>query len=265
MELPGMGYTNIRELNVGYLKQYTPNNFKLVHMNSVRSPGFEERNKPKQQRQSSSAANKLQNSLSRSRSAVLELALCNPWSYFVTLTLSPEKNDRHDLNAAYKRLSKWLNNYSRTGAQIKYLIIPEPHNDGAWHFHGLLSGLPPPHLTPFTLHDPIPHRIKDMLSNGRMIYNWPAYAKAFGYVTIEPILDPSRCAIYMTKYITKELGESGIELNHHLYYCSQGLHRAELVYRGEMKHPLINPDYENEYVHTKSFSSIEEAMPYFCD
>ena len=92
MELPGMGYTNIRELNVGYLKQYTPNNFKLVHMNSVRSPGFEERNKPKQQRQSGNAANKLQNSLSRSRSAVLELALCNPWSYFVTLTLSPEKN-----------------------------------------------------------------------------------------------------------------------------------------------------------------------------
>lgn len=266
MQVAGLGYTNPRAQNVGFLKRYKDGNYKLVHMRSVRIPGFEEREPPERKRQSGRDAPKLENSLARSRSAVWELALCNPWEWFVTLTLNPAKRDRYDLRTSYGQLSKFFNNYnSRTDAALKYLLIPEPHRDGAWHFHGLLSGLPPPHLRPFSLEDNIPARLKDMLRDGRQIFTWPAYAETFGFVTLERIRDPERCAAYMTKYITKELGKSSIELNHHLYYCSKGLHRVELLYKGEMLRSFADPDFENDYVRIKRFSDVSEALSYFCD
>lgn len=266
MQVAGLGYTSPRAQNIGHLKKYAEDNYKLVHMRSVRIAGFEERGPLKEKRRSGRDAEKMNSSLSRSRAAVWELALCNPWEYFVTLTLDKSKCDRYDLAATYKQMGKFFNNYNaRTDANIKYLLIPEPHRDNAWHFHGLLSGLPPPHLTPFSLHDHIPAELKAMLSAGRQLYTWPAYASAFGFITMESIIDLQRCAAYMTKYITKELGRSGIELNHHLYYCSKGLHRAELLYCGEMKRALDAPDFENDYVRIKRFTDPAEALSYFCD
>lgn len=266
MGVPGLGYANARAQNIGYLKKYSDALYKLVHMRSVRIPGFEERNPSQLLRRSGSEAPKLESSLSRSRRSVWELALCNPWDMFVTLTLSPAMCDRYDLNGSYKRVAKFFNNVnSRTDAELKYLLIPEPHKDGAWHFHGLFSGLPLHHLKPFTPDDNIPRRLKEMLRDGRQVYTWPAYADAFGFVTLEAILDAERCAAYMTKYITKELGRSSIELNHHLYYCSKGLLRPEVLYQGEMQRPLDSPDYANDFVRTKDFNDLSEAMSYFCD
>lgn len=266
MQVPGLGYANARASNIGFLKKLSDNHFKLVHMRSVRIPGFEERNPTRKIRRFGSEAPKLESSLSRSRSRVWEIALCNPWDMFVTLTLSPAMCDRHDLNGTYKRVAKFFNNVnSRTDAELKYLLIPEPHKDGAWHFHGLVSGLPLHHLKPFTLDDNIPLRLKVMLREGRQVYTWPAYADSFGFVTLEPIQDPERCAAYMTKYITKELGRSSIELNHHLYYSSKGLLRAELLYQGEMLRPFDSPDFTNDFVRIKDFNDLSEAMSYFCD
>nr|WP_325200648.1 hypothetical protein [Oscillibacter sp.] len=236
-------------------------------MNTVRLPGYEERNpkpKPKKKRGAVSNDVKLQNSLSRSRKIVWELAQCNAWEHFVTLTLDAEKMNRYSLEDICKKLGKWVNNYnSRRGASIKYLLIPEQHKDGAWHLHGLLMGLPMSHLRPFSLNERIPRRIKELLRSGRQIYDWPVYRQSFGYVTVEAIRDPMRCASYITKYITKDLLQSSVSLNAHVYYCSHGLKRAELLRFGPVVKELETPDFENEYVHIKTFSSFEEAMSYF--
>lgn len=266
MQLVGIGYASPREKDVGYLKQYTDNQFKLTHMRSVRIAGFEERNPVKQERRSGHDALKLDNSLARSRSVVWELAICNEWDYFVTLTLDQKKRDRYNLSLLIKQLGKFVNNYnSRTDAAIKYLLIPEHHKDGAIHFHGLISGLPLSHLTAFTVTDAIPERMKAILREGRQLYTWTAYAAAFGFSSLEPIISPERCAAYMTKYITKELGLAGIELNHHLYYCSHGLKRAELLYRGRMTRSFEKPDFANDYVRIKRFTDVSDALSYFCD
>lgn len=266
MRVPGVGVTQVRQRNVGLLKQYGAHHFKLIHMKSVRLPGFEERGKRKIRGRAPPGTEKLDNSLSRSRSKVWELALCNQWEYFCTLTIDAAKHDRNDLHGTYSAMSKWFNNLnSRTEAQLGYLLVPEPHKNGAWHFHGLLLGLPDSQLMPFTLNDHIPLRLREMLLAGRQIYNWPAYAERFGFVTLERIIDPDRCAAYMTKYITKDLQSSSIELNHHLFYCSHSLNRAELVYRGDMRRNIEEPDFANDYVRIKQFASAEEALPYFCD
>lgn len=268
MSSPLVGTISIRERHIGFLKQYNDHTFKLVHMNSVRVPGYELRGPSRSppRRSSADEGEKLSNSLSRTRAHIYELSLCNPWEFFVTLTIDPARHNRYDLHGTYKRLSKWFNNYnSRQDANIRYLLVPEPHKDDAWHFHGLMFGLPLSHLTLFTLSDNIPNHIKDMLRSGRQIYNWPAYAASFGFVTVEMIQDLDRCAAYMTKYITKELQASSIELNHHLYYCSQRLKRAETLYRGPLTKNIESPDFENDYVQIKMFSSPEPALSYFCD
>lgn len=264
MFIVGYGRRTPYEHNIGYLKRYTPQHCRLTVMNTVRASGYEERKPHLRRKRGDANAGKLESSLSRSRRNIWELSMCNMWEYFVTLTVNGEKMNRYDLNAVYKKLGKWFNNYnSRNATSIKYLIIPEQHKDGAWHFHCLLHGLPLEHLRPFQPADHIPQHIKEMLVSGRIIYEWPAYREIFGFVTVEAILHPDRCAAYMTKYITKELMESVIDLNAHIFFCSQHLNRAELVCRGPVVKGIEQPDFENEHVHIKNFKTPEEAMPYF--
>ena len=92
----------------------------------------------------SDEATRLSNSISRTRRRIFELAACNTWDWFFTGTLDGEKCDRNDLNGTFKRLSQFVRDYRKkqTGERIMYLIVPERHKDGAWHFHGLIKGLP---------------------------------------------------------------------------------------------------------------------------
>lgn len=191
--------------------------------------------------------------------------MCNQWEYFITLTLSPENGNRRDLKSFKASLSKWLNNLNfRKGCAIKYLLIPEPHDDGSWHMHGLFMGIPEDMLRPFSQDEHLPYRILSMLNEGRQLYDWPSYAQKFGYVTCERIHDPDACAKYITKYISKELGESAARLNEKLYLCSHGLERAKVVCRGHIVREFV-PDFCNDYVATKVFPSCDEALALFDD
>lgn len=190
-------------------------------------------------------------SLSRSRAAVFELAACNCWEWFGTFTVrgGADGYDRYDLGAWYKDLSQWVRNQRRlTGADIRYLIVPEEHRDGAWHLHGLLVGLPLDRLRPFGADELLPYRLLDKLREGRAVYDWPAYRRKYGWVCLEPIRDQARCASYVAKYVTKAYGgrrPPGAKL----YYCSQGLERAELVWRGSAHVPVGYPwEYSNDYI-----------------
>lgn len=264
----GLGFSRscIYEQNHAILKKYNDSCYKVIFMKTCRLPGFEEQgNSEKGKRNSSGNTSKLDASLSRTRSKVFELAMCNPWEYFVTLTLSPEKGDRLDLHTFQRSLSKWLNNLNfRHGWNIKYLLIPEPHKDGAWHMHGLFMGIPVGQFVPFSIHDHIPYKVLSLVRQGRKIMNWPAYADKFGYVTCERIRNFEACAKYITKYITKELGEQAGRLNEKLYLCSHGLKRAETIFRGRITKDFT-PDFYNEYVAFKTFSRLDEVASLFAD
>lgn len=74
----------------------------------------------------------------RARRKVFELADCNPFDLFFTLTLSPEKIDRYDYKGAVEKLRVYLSNrVQRHG--LFYVAVPEFHSDGAIHFHGLCN------------------------------------------------------------------------------------------------------------------------------
>lgn len=130
--------------------------------------------------------------------------------------------------------------------------------------HGLMMGLPEEQLHEFTEQEKIPIKILIEIKRGHKVYNWPAYQKTFGYISISKTRHIESVSKYITKYITKDLGKTRIGLNDHLYYCSQGLKRSELLYTGQLTKE-IDEDYSNEYVKIKTVQSFDEAIAYFVD
>ena len=66
----------------------------------------------------------------------------------------------------------------------------------------------------------------------------------------------------ITKYVTKELGNSVKELNAHLYYRSQGLRQKELIYSAP-DCVLPDPDYVGIYSKIKNATAPEQLLHYF--
>ena len=154
-------------------------------------------------------ATKLADNLTRARSRVQELALCNPWEWFVTFTLDKEKYNRHDLPKFNKDLGQFIRDRRKwQGINVKYLLIPEKHQDGAWHMHGFLLGLPAEHLRQFQATDRLPNKIRARLAEGKQVYTWDAYARRFGFADIEPIGNNEAAANYIIKYVTKDTARS---------------------------------------------------------
>lgn len=262
--------SEVYQRDVATLKKYREDYYKITLHKQIRRAGYEaiEGDDGKHgagKKNTAENAGKLEASLSRTKAAIFELALCNDWEWFVTLTLNPEYHDRKDIRSYKKKLSTWIKNYNRAHkTNIKYLLIPENHQDGSWHMHGLMMGLPEEQLHEFTEQEKIPIKILIEIKRGHKVYNWPAYQKTFGYISISKTRHIESVSKYITKYITKDLGKTRIGVNDHLYYCSQGLKRSELLYMGQLTKE-IDEDYSNEYVKIKTVQSYDEAIAYFVD
>ena len=176
--------------------------------------------------------NKLDSNFSRARSMVLQYALCNPWDYFFTGTLDPDRWNRNDLDKFMldfsQKIRDWRKGY---GTQIQVLLIPENHQDGTWHVHGMLRGIPSWHLFRFYwlplrelgLTAPFPEKL---CRNEDWRY-WDDFLDRYGYCSLAPIKDPVATAFYISKYISKDLSRRVGDLGKHLYFHSRPLKKAE--------------------------------------
>lgn len=193
---------------------------------------------------------KLANNISRARNKILEYVLCNEFVFFVTLTLDPGKYDRQNLGQFNHDLSIFIRDYNkRKDADIKYLFIPERHKDGCWHIHGFIMGLPYDRLELFDINGekPLPRYIVEKMKKGYLLYNFPAYEKKFGYNIFEPIRNKKASVLYMSKYLTKDISRNVKALGNHLYYCSKGLKKAEIIKKGQFLDSNYQFDFSNEY------------------
>lgn len=171
----------------------------------------------------------------RARSKILELALCNPWDVFVTLTLDARKYDRYRLHEWKKDLSQWIRDQRKRGkGDLRYLLIPEMHQDGAWHMHGLMAGIP----------------AGDVVKNANGYADWPRYRQKFGFISLDGIKNAVAVSRYITKYIKKGTAETAaaLEAGRHLFYHSAGLKGKELLMEGEVRAPDSFWQWENEYI-----------------
>lgn len=163
---------------------------------------------------------KLDSSYSRAKRMILGYALCNPWEYFFTGTLSPEKMDRKDIDSFHKKLTQWFRDVRKKPGyqELAFLIIPEMHQDGNWHCHGLIHGLPDEALARFPASAPLRLRQGDF-------WNWESYSNKFGFCSLAPIRSDTATAFYIMKYVGKQWND--IDTGMSLYYVSRGLNKPE--------------------------------------
>lgn len=170
-------------------------------------------------------------SMRRARAKVRRLALANEFSYFVTLTLSPDEVDRYDAAAIMKRVNRWLSNMVQRHG-LRYILVPERHKDGAFHFHGFFAG---PGL------EAVPSGHSD--SQGHEIFNLPQWG--FGFTAAIGLYGTYSQAVgYVCKYIGKQGGERPMG---RWYYSGGDLKEPQKDY-GVMDYRQLAEEYAGEAV-----------------
>lgn len=137
--------------------------------------------------------NSVYRSALHAKKMVYDIARSNCWDWFFTFTFNPAKTDRYDYDACVKRFSKWLNNARRTCPDMVYLVVPEQHKDGAYHFHGLFSAVDGLKMVDSGRND----------ASGNRIYNIGSYH--WGFTTATRVKVTEAAAKYLCKYVTKDL------------------------------------------------------------
>jgi hypothetical protein len=163
----------------------------------------------------------IRESMQRAKEKIYGYIIANDWAYWATQTFNPNVIDRFDLDEIISKYNKRLRNLkSRNYAELKWLIVPEQHKDGAYHLHMFMSGIPADRVQ-YSGYD---YCNKDK-NYSRPIYNWLDTVD-FGYNdylfigNLEP-LDRLKMANYVTKYITKDLAIN--RFNKKKYWTSKGL------------------------------------------
>ena len=153
-------------------------------------------------------------SLNRTKNKIYDYARANTWDYFLTFTFDGTLINRYNYDEISKRLSKWLNNVkSRKAKDLKYLIVPEAHESGRLHFHGLLSNTGDLNFFDSGL----------KTKKKQVIYNLDDYG--LGFTTATKVVNSLKASNYITKYITKELV---LQQNKKRYWNSKNLKVGKL-------------------------------------
>lgn len=135
--------------------------------------------------------------LSRSRKNIRELALCNGFEYFATLTINSKRADRFSLTECQELLRKKLKALKRKNSNFGYIFITEKHKDGAFHFHGLIKGVDDFYVNK---NGYLSHKLFDEM----------------GFNSFSKIKDYTKTCNYILKYITKDCIKN--EARNYLYF-----------------------------------------------
>ena len=207
------------------------NKFRIKRVISENEFKVYENPNPKGNRLCSFGLNKLQgfqnfsnseNARFSSRNRLIELIKANPdFCYFFTGTFDPKKWNSKNFQEIYKPLRRFLQNKG-----IKYILVAELHQSGAIHFHGVFNETVEPFLENFDLSKKLPKRIRDgILKEDRKLFNFPSYAKRFGWVSIEKIRNLDAVACYVSKYITKSFEDEKNRISYRRFFASKNLSR----------------------------------------
>lgn len=169
-------------------------------------------------------------SMRRARANLRRLALANGFEYFVTLTLDPDKVDRYNGAAVTRALNQWCDNMVRRHG-LRYILVPEQHKDGAFHFHGFMAG------------DGLTVADSGVQWDGRPVYNLPQWK--LGFTTAQRLYGEYSAAVgYCCKYIGKQAGQRPLG---RWYYSGGALAKPEKLYV-TLDYAGLAEDYRSEAV-----------------
>lgn len=171
---------------------------------------------------------------------VYDLARSNNWDWFLTMTFDGSTVDRYSYDDCVNALKRWTDIMYHQGN--KWLIVPEQHKDGAYHFHGLVSGRLKltPGINPYTG--------KEILDkSGRPVYNVTNYR--YGFTTVTSVSDSKKASGYLSKYLSKSLQ---VPKGKKRYWASKSLQRPAVEYlvltREEFKALTIHAIYSKDII-----------------
>ena len=184
---------------------------------------------------------KLINNLSRAKNTIFNIVNYNKFEFFYTQTINSvfSRSDLNLLISKFRNYTKYLR--KQYNANFYYLIIPEYHQDKKnWHLHGLLSSA---------------YGLDSYINDNG--YLSVATLDKIGFNSISKIKNYTAWCKYITKYITKNIALD-LKKGEHLYYCSQGLNRGNLVNNlVSFEIPPVHFDFKNDYVY-KTFTNQEK-------
>lgn len=191
------------------------------------------------------------NNISRSKKSVKELALCNDFNFFVTLTIKNDYN-RYNIDNAFYFLQKFCKKYKRKFSSFSYVFIAEYHKNGAIHFHGLCN-------LPFeAIQLDLYRRTIKNQKDDRFYHTFSSLIfDNFGRNTFDYITSKDKISSYILKYITKDCIRTS---SHRLYTCSRGLKHADKTYYSneKLKDIFNNKKYfENDFYRIIDFNADE--------
>lgn len=246
--------------------------------------------------------NRSMSSLYRTRSTVYDLANSNPWEHFATITINPEIAEREGIDLSNVRhvqqyVSHQIKNINKTvryaQKPIKYLLIPEYHQNGNVHLHGFFMNISPFDIKHAInnqeflktedkknfLFDDFGHKIPNKYYlqplmrtdvHGELVdvYNCDIF-DAIGHNDLEKIQNINKASSYITKYITKDLQSRADEFKAHLYFCSKGLVRSKVVFREKLEKAYM-PTFEDidmakftrQYIYRNDYATVLSIPTY---
>lgn len=128
-------------------------------------------------------------SVSRTRSAIRNICLSFKAKYFVTFTFDQKNVNRYSYDDVSRAFQKYL---ASLPEDTQYIVVPELHKDGAYHFHGLFSNI----CTRYSGK----HKIKGKVRDTYVVNDYK-----LGYTDVTKVKSAVACARYIVKYITKDL------------------------------------------------------------
>lgn len=205
--------------------------------------GYEEINK-KQKNVETDKEELERQSLSRTKRNIKELALCNSFTHFATLTINSIFCDRFSLQACQDKLKYIIKErIRRKNKDFAYLFITEKHQNGAFHFHGLIKNL------------------DDLYTNENGFLSHKAFDEigfnSFLEINTENNNSYDKVCSYITKYITKDCVKNE---NNQIYISSRGLKKA---IRYQVKNANFDEwSFENDFCKIKDINLEKDTLSY---
>lgn len=214
-----------------FVYTYNNNDLRIVKVKSCKLPDFEEQKKLGTFDYNSEEVSRC--SLSRTRRNIREIALCNEFDYFATLTVDSQFGDRYSLEDCQNKLKKILKKIKRKNKDFRYIFITEKHKDSAFHFHGLCS------------------EFDDLYTNDNGYLSSYILSNELGFNSFSKIKDYTKCCNYITKYITKDCIKNS---HNQVYISSRGLKKAS---REEFEFLDFEPTFTNDFCEIKDIQLSE--------
>lgn len=190
-------------------------------------------------------------SLSRTKRRVKDICLSNDFEFFMTITVNSDNADRFSLLECQSKMIKilqkirrkqksaffadfLLNGFSNEMIKaifkendllLKYIFVTEKHENGGFHFHGMIKNVPLEQVIDFQndLNEgkQLPYYILNKIEEGEKVYHLKEFDN-LGFNIFEKIHSYNKACSYMTKYILKDYVKSD---QNQIFFCSKRLER----------------------------------------